>query len=336
MMERTVINRKNLRHLLGADHFIRVGPQFADDIESHIVSAVERYAEKFPVELSELRRGKIQTAPSIQFALTRKKSGGVSILLKIPEAPFSAASFLGPLIAIAVADESDDGAAPVHSVQFPLRLCLDECRDLLGKYTIYRHALGETSEEREYVGLTGRWWATRFLEHVGQARNRSNCLFHRALREKAKASRSHCVLAAGLTFDEAMHYEEVAVSVMSLAPLGLNMIPGGYAGLKWLAENGSALSQRQYENREVHLDALLERAARAGRPNPLMAARWRMDDFAASVICNNPRNFDRDAVAYIRKLAELSWKEGAIAREMNCGKARIADVLSGRTYSRIR
>ena len=91
-----------------------------------------------------------------------------------------------------------------------------------------------------YTGLTSRSWMIRFREHRQAAGAGSPLLFHRALRDALfpVAVVEHEVLRAGLTEDEALSVEEAEVEETSLFPLhprGLNMVPGGRAGLRFLS-----------------------------------------------------------------------------------------------------
>jgi hypothetical protein len=88
-----------------------------------------------------------------------------------------------------------------------------------------------------YVGITKKTWQHRYRQHCSDSQRGSNLLFHRALRGEMGAIGviEHIVERAGLTERQAMEIEEKEVekrSLHSLYPNGLNMIPGGYAGLK--------------------------------------------------------------------------------------------------------
>ena len=88
-----------------------------------------------------------------------------------------------------------------------------------------------------YIGITKRTWQERYRQHCRDAGRGSNLLFHRALRgEFCKIGTiEHIVERAGLTEKQALEIEESEVekrSLHSLFPNGLNMIPGGLAGLK--------------------------------------------------------------------------------------------------------
>jgi len=90
-----------------------------------------------------------------------------------------------------------------------------------------------------YVGITRRTWLERYRQHCNDMCRGSNLLFHRALRGEVChiGIFEHIVERAGLTEKQALEIEEMEVekrSLHSLHPNGLNMIPGGYAGLKYV------------------------------------------------------------------------------------------------------
>lgn len=141
----------------------------------------------------------------------------------------------------------------VMRVEIPLRSVLRGNAPLEGAYTVYLHAL-RTSEGDDYLyyGITKRGWNLRFHEHTLSAVAKpAKRLFARtmnALIAARVAERSGVVdqrpklaglvtaiCAAGLTREEAMETEEYLVDKYSLASkhrLGLNMIPGGAAGVR--------------------------------------------------------------------------------------------------------
>lgn len=138
-------------------------------------------------------------------------------------------------------------------VEVPLRAVLQGNPPLESTYTVYLHVL-LTSEGKDlvYYGITRRGWNLRFNEHTRSAvAQKSRRLFARTLRDliTARAEELYGVLdgrpklrglitticATGLPHGEALDVEEAMVEKYSLAskhPNGLNMIPGGAAGLR--------------------------------------------------------------------------------------------------------
>ena len=138
-------------------------------------------------------------------------------------------------------------------VELPLRAVLKGNAPLEGTYTLYLHAL-MTSEGDAYLyyGVTKRGWGLRFDEHTKAAlAKKSKRLLARTLNALVEARAEELyggphdrpklagivstILGTGLSREAAMEAEERVVDKYSLAskhPLGLNMIPGGLAGIR--------------------------------------------------------------------------------------------------------
>ena len=138
-------------------------------------------------------------------------------------------------------------------LELPMRAVLKDNPPLEGTYTVYLHVL-MTSEGRDlvYYGITKRGWSLRFQEHTRSAIVRkSHRLFARTLRTLTAARAQELygvaderpklrglittICATGLSRREALDVEEAMVEKYSLAskhPNGLNMIPGGAAGVR--------------------------------------------------------------------------------------------------------
>jgi hypothetical protein len=211
-------------------------------------------------------------------------------------------------------------------------------------HTVYAHSIANDGsigdigyglkDGSSYIGITKRSWDVRFLEHQAAALSGSPYRFHTALREKSGAI-CHQVISWGETFNDAMVLEEMFVDAFSLYPKGLNMIPGGAAGIRWLASRGFECSHKKWEHRHKVVEQFAVHCKRTGRPNPLSALRWREDDYAASVICSNPRNFKKSQVETIRLLESYGRNLKSIAEHMQCAEERIRRLLHGKTYSRV-
>jgi hypothetical protein len=138
-------------------------------------------------------------------------------------------------------------------VEIPLRAVLLGNPPLGGTYTLYLHAL-LTNQESSFVyyGITKRGWSLRFNEHTRAAvAQKSKRLLASTLNNliEARAAELYgtvddrpklaglvsAVCGVGMTRDTALAAEERMVDKYSLASkhsYGLNMIPGGLAGLK--------------------------------------------------------------------------------------------------------
>lgn len=211
-----------------------------------------------------------------------------------------------------------------------------------GGHTVYQHAVETPNGEAWlYYGITKRNWAVRWGEHLADAKHGSNLLFHRALREKLIPGGRifHVVCVAGVSEDDALDLEEYLVAKRSLFPghpNGLNMIPGGRAGILWLHKLGALSGQRPtVEQRDSALRKWVDANPRKGVPNPLVAQAWARDGYAEAVICGAPGRLSRGQVLGIRALAGRASPE-AIAASVGARNALQVDrVLRGATYSRV-
>lgn len=138
-------------------------------------------------------------------------------------------------------------------VELPLRALLHGNPPLAGTYALYLHALRtDGSGDYVYYGITKRGWSLRFNEHTRAAvAYGSKRLFARTFNELIDARVAEltgiiddrpklrglitAVCGTGLSREAAEEAEEAMVEKYSLAsrhPLGLNMIPGGSAGIR--------------------------------------------------------------------------------------------------------
>jgi hypothetical protein len=221
----------------------------------------------------------------------------------------------------------------------PLGAILSDIASLEGTYTVYHHCLYDgISPPKNYVGITRKGWGPRYRQHLNAAKSGSPYLFHEALR-RSNVTEVHSVLGLGLSYEVAMDLEGRLVDQLSLYPMranGLNMIPGGFAGIRYLHKLGlKNIGPRQMEHRSALVRQAIKRAAREGKPNPWLAAMWRSDEFAASRICGNPNNLDLEQVREARLLADFGWSIEKIAERFVCSSERVRRLLRGSTYSRV-
>lgn len=228
--------------------------------------------------------------------------------------------------------------------QCPLLFLLSTAPSVVGRYVVYSHGFGgddpgSIDDRAYYVGITKQGWAARWAQHQSSARNGSTYRFHEAIRRAANKDQAHTVHACGVNFNEAMAIEEIAVAGTSLYPNGLNMIPGGLAGLRYLAKRGFHPHPKNlaasWDRKHIVLEQFSRHCSRAGKLNPLAAARWSDASYAASVICSNPNNFSVEQVNEIRYMESLGHPIAAIAQRMQCADRRIAALVTGDTYSRV-
>lgn len=217
--------------------------------------------------------------------------------------------------------------------------------NLDGSYTVYEHQIADYSgveaKYRSYVGITKCGWAARWRQHVCSANNGSPYLFHDAIRQMhPRCVMRHSVHGCGLSYEAAMKLEEEIVAELSLFPRGLNMIPGGFAGIRFLGQRGfHGVTEKTWEHRSKLVREFRNHCERNRLPDPLLSARlssvWKSDDYAASVICSNPNNFDLERVREARLLASFDWTTEQIAERFSCKPARVDRLIRGDTYARV-
>lgn len=250
---------------------------------------------------------------------------------------------------------------PREDVRISLEPLLFTAESVIGKYVVYLHDLLNLEDNPElnaetikgmprpshtnkikgiYTGITRKGWDIRHSQHISAANCGSPYLFHRALRGSTLLPSVHTVYGWGLSFEDAMNTEEEVVEKHSLYPLGLNMIPGGFAGIRYLGKHGFKVhnnrqGRRNWEHRERTISQFAVHCVRTNRPNPLMAANWKNDDYALSVILNNKKNFNAEDVRLIRELHRTGFGPHDIATRMMVDVGRVHRLLRGVTYRRV-
>lgn len=217
-----------------------------------------------------------------------------------------------------------------HTISIPLNELL---RSVTRGHLVYLHGL-LTETPLTYIGLTKQGWRQRLNQHLHQSRNGSNLLFHKALREHTDIPLCTRIVAAGLSYENAMDMEERLVS-LSLYPRGLNMIPGGFAGLRYLSTLG--LHAKTLKQRDALLEDLTKKPSLMGRPNPLCAARWATDqDFINRVICGHSGRLSVDEINSIRRLCSFGMGQDQIQSfHPEISPKKIANIVKGKYYSRV-
>ena len=191
-----------------------------------------------------------------------------------------------------------------------------------------------------YVGITGRNWLQRLNEHMGEMRRGSRKKFHQAWRDSIGMKDVLFVsslMDINLTYEDAMKWEEITVDKWSSDDYGLNMIPGGFKGLRFLHEH--RITDRvniPFEERDKAIAEYLRKNPRKGIPNPFISELWKNDDFYLRVIESKEKNLSADQVRSIRKLNDMGWPADEIAKEINALDVdQVKRVLAGKTYKRI-
>lgn len=232
-----------------------------------------------------------------------------------------------------------------ESIIVPVAMIVKGARDYSNTYQMYQHYF--TSDENGnpipngcYTGITKRGWRTRWSEHLRAANSGSNYLFHKAIRQwhqKAQCS-SHVVIAVGMSEREAMAMEEAVVATDSLYPLGLNMVPGGNAGLAYLRKIGAIGSHERVapDARQKAVNRFFEHTSRKGIPNPLAAANWLNSEYAEKVICSGPDRLKPQQIRDARYFSSLGQTAETIAEKIGAKTVeQVKRLIAGITYSRV-
>ena len=252
-------------------------------------------------------------------------------------------------------------AVGLKALHIPLKFLLKTTGKLKG-YQLYCHTTpkGEYSYHTEspqqyisdgryssYIGLTGRGWIRRNQEHIADAMKGSHYKCHQALRNYTTSD--SYLLAAGLSKDEANDLEEKWVDEYTLFPCGLNMIPGGLKGIKYLQSQGIKTRKGHTSERNPQLvNQHYQVCKKTGRRNIFEPPIWAYDDEVMSkIVLGRSDTFSKNELASIRYLNEyltsldysLDEIQKHILRELRLTtkseKRRLKLLLRGKTYSRI-
>ncbi|MBK9442311.1 MAG: hypothetical protein IPN53_13795 [Comamonadaceae bacterium] len=215
--------------------------------------------------------------------------------------------------------------------------------------------LGDQYKVARYIGLTSRNWQTRYREHQRDALTGSELLFHTTLASvlpvggisqagmgvfeivRRGLSLTSELQYVNLTFDEAMQVEEKLVE-RTLHPAGLNMIPGGYAGIKFLHTLGFLnRAKATVEERDFAAAKYLHQLPHQRGPAPWISDRWQKDEYYEQVVLNRSNTLSKEQVQQIRKFGnEWKFNPDIIARLSGASERQVRDVLSGKYYSRVK
>jgi hypothetical protein len=230
---------------------------------------------------------------------------------------------------------TSDGIA-YHGTCVLLSHVLNGLRPLaeLPPYLLYRH-MPQRSGGGQYIGITRQGWWARWYQHVSAAERGSPYLWHAAIRAEMALEKpffKHEILDCGLGFDEAMNLEEKWVRDHSLKPLGLNMIPGGFAGMRYLHMLG-ALHKRDFKR---DMDDRAHIMWHFMQENAALKALWADPEWAANVICGHSGRLTLEQVRAVRELASCGHQAEQILELVDARNiAQVRRLLRGDTYSRV-
>lgn len=205
---------------------------------------------------------------------------------------------------------------------------------------------GRALEQWYYVGITTRNWLQRMDEHFQEVRSGSNKKFHAAWRSytgNAQVMLCSELVVLNHTYNGIMDWEEGQVDIHMAAGNSLNMIPGGFKGLRFLHEHRLTphleitLEERDAAIAEYAKAEYERRGGRgAGVPNLLLSKLWLDDEFYLKVLAGRSDVLTPAQVVAIRKLAAEGKTEAQIAGIVEARNIdQVKRVLAGKTYKRI-
>ena len=194
------------------------------------------------------------------------------------------------------------------------------------------------SDGYHYAGITGRNWLLRLGEHAKKIREGNGRMFYQAWLRflgMTEVYYSSDLKDINLSYEEAMNWEERFVD--ELGPKSLNMIPGGFKGLRHLHEH--RITDRvdiPLEERDRAIAEYVRQHPRKGIPNPFISELWKDDEFYLKVIEARPKTLSPDQVRKIRQLAILGRSVSEIAEEVDAlNEMQVRNVITGRYYKRM-
>jgi len=224
--------------------------------------------------------------------------------------------------------------------KLPLQCLLKNWGDANEGYQGYLHTLTTDDDEFSYAGITKRNWLLRLDEHLQEMRAGSRKVFHQSWRDSLtvdKMTYGSELLRLNFSKDDAMGWEEYFVDAHTLAPKGLNMIPGGFKGLQLLHQ--LRITDRidiSLEERDRAIAEYVRRNPRLGIPNPFISELWKDDEFYLKVIESRKDTLSPEQVRTIRALADSGFTPSQIVEEVEAlNELQVRNVLRGRTYRRM-
>lgn len=197
-------------------------------------------------------------------------------------------------------------------------------------------------KEYYYFGITGRNWLLRFREHIGEICRGSHKKFHQAWRENLDVKDvlyTSTLMHVNLSKDEAMYWEENTIERDGTVTgsHGLNMIAGGYKGLRELHKLRIIKSMDiSPEERDEAIGEYIRKHSRKGLPAPWMAEHWGIQENYLNYINKREDTLSDEQVREIRELAKMGMSAEKITEEVNARNVeQVKRILAGKTYTRV-
>jgi hypothetical protein len=234
------------------------------------------------------------------------------------------------------------------AIHLPLQSLMIGFGDPMEGYHCYGHGIAFLDEdgipqenEVYYCGITKRGWLTRMTEHFREIKGNSSKTFHKRWREyqgNASVLLNSELIALNHSYQAAMLWEEWIVEKYMAADKSLNMIPGGFAGLKtFTGQSGTAESHNGHAAMRGDSSFLyFQYPSRKGVPNPLIEKLWRDDRYYKRVIGNRENTFSAAELLKIREMAAQGHDPKSIGKKLGIlSLVRLKNILNGLTYKRM-
>ena len=233
------------------------------------------------------------------------------------------------------------------TISFPVQVVMKGFPKIEDEYVGYCHGIslvdseGKISDvQHNYIGITKRNWLQRMSEHFYEMRSGSNKTFHAAWRHYVGRNDVHLIselIVVNHTFLQIMAWEEHEVDRQMAAGTSLNMIPGGFKGMKFLYQRKLTKSAIVTpEERDAAVRQYQALNPRAGIPNLLISQLWQTAEYAEQVICGPEGRLSTEQIRKIRELNDQSVPIEKITLLVGAlNQLQVERVLSGKTYSRI-
>ncbi|MDT3335758.1 hypothetical protein Q4Q49_10645 [Shewanella sp. SP1S1-7] len=191
-----------------------------------------------------------------------------------------------------------------------------------------------------YVGITSRNWLIRMKEHIRGIESGENKKFYNSWRHFAKNERVDFMselIVANQSYDDIMAWEEARVDIEMAEGRALNMIPGGFKGIRELHKLGVLNKERPTLKERLTAIEAAERAnPRSGVPNLLISELWKEDSYAAKIICGAEGRLSVEQVRTARDLNLVGISVEDIADKIGAlNVLQVKRLLDGKTYSRV-
>jgi len=233
-----------------------------------------------------------------------------------------------------------------RAISLPLQALMVGWGDVTEGSQGYCHSItfldeGRALEQWYYVGITTRNWLQRMEEHFQEVRSGSNKRFHAAWRSytgNAQVMLCSELVVLNHTYKGIMDWEEDQVDIHMAAGNSLNMIPGGFKGLRFLHEHRFTPSlEITLEERDAAIAEYESRGGRgAGVPNLLLSKLWLDDEFYLKVLAGRSDVLTPAQVVAIRQLAVEGKTAAQIASIVEARNIeQVKRLLAGKTYGRI-